>query len=183
MNFICIDKRKRDAQNNQTFIYLENGKHVLLPPNIHSVPALLMPNQNYRVIFGDELILQYFEPLVSKQNVDATTHISSSSSSFETGMGEPLGVSLQLSNNGMSIVSEKFTLYDMSPDDLGAKGNGGKRNMYSYYPATHDITYKQIETPVDSYRPDKLGSSVTIDSLEQQRYKEIPSEQQPKHIL
>ena len=42
LNFICIDKRVRDAQNNQTYILLENGKRVSLPPNVHSVPALFM---------------------------------------------------------------------------------------------------------------------------------------------
>ena len=35
LNFICIDKRERDSNNNQMYICLENGQKVILPPNIH----------------------------------------------------------------------------------------------------------------------------------------------------
>ena len=56
LNFICIDKRVRDAQNNQMYIVLENGKRVTMPPNLHSVPALLQVKQNYSIILGDDII-------------------------------------------------------------------------------------------------------------------------------
>ena len=38
MSFLCIDKRRRDAKDNQTYILLENGSRVIMPPHIHSVP-------------------------------------------------------------------------------------------------------------------------------------------------
>lgn len=159
LNFICIDKRVRDAQNNQTYILLENGKRVSLPPNVHSVPALLQIKKNYAVILGEDII-KYFEPVVSQQKQVATKQ-----------NGEPMGFSLFASNNGMNIVSEQFTFYNMSPDELSAKGKGGMRQMHNYVPATHESF--NIPTPPDSYRPDKIASNITVDVLEQHRNEDI----------
>ena len=50
LNAFCIDKRFRDPKTNQIMIQLENGKAVLLPPNVQSVPALLCVSQNYKLI-------------------------------------------------------------------------------------------------------------------------------------
>ena len=160
LNFICIDKRVRDAQNNQMYIVLENGKPVTMPPNLHSVPALLQVKKNYSIILGDDII-KCLQPAVSDQVHPATRQ-----------NGEPVGVPLVLSNNGMNITSEKYTPYDMSSDELSAKGRGGSRQMYNYVPATHDII--NIPTPPDSYRPDKVASNVTVDVLEQHRNMDIP---------
>jgi hypothetical protein len=59
LSCISIDKRQRDHNNNNIYIILENGKKVLLPPNISSVPSLLKPNKNYTLLLGDEQIIQY----------------------------------------------------------------------------------------------------------------------------
>jgi hypothetical protein len=59
---INIDKRKRDPKTNQLYIILENGNQVVLPPNVSSVPALLLIKQQYKVIFGSEDILKHFHP-------------------------------------------------------------------------------------------------------------------------
>ena len=59
ISFICIDKRTRDANNNQIYILLENGKRVIMPPNVQSVPSLLLVKQNYRVILGEDIIRHY----------------------------------------------------------------------------------------------------------------------------
>lgn len=69
ISFICIDKRGRDPKNNQLYIELETGAKVIMPPNLHSVPAMLLINQQYRVIYGDE-ILDYLKP---KLNIQMTT--------------------------------------------------------------------------------------------------------------
>jgi len=167
LNFICIDKRVRDAQNNQTYIILENGKRVSMPPNVHSVPALLQVKKNYNVILGEDII-KYLNPRVQEQNQNATSS-----------NGEPMAFQLIPSNMGMNIISEQYTLYNMSSDELSAKGKGGMRQMYNYMPASHDNT-NSIPTPPDTYKPDKVASNVTIDTLEQKRqkdvnYKDIPS--------
>ena len=159
LNCICIDKRTRDPKTGQIYIILENGKQLTMPPNVHSVPAMLLVKENFRVILGEEII-QYLQPKVKKQTAIATQN-----------QGEPMGYMLNQSNNGMSIVSEQFTYYNMSPEELSAKGKGAGRQMYNYVSANDDIN--SIPTPPDNYRPDKLSGDVTLDSLQNQRNEEI----------
>jgi len=70
-------------------------------------------------------------------------------------------------------VSETFTYYDASPEELLAKGNGSMRQMHNYAPvAIHEIL-KPIYTPEETYRPNKLSGDVTLDSLQQRRNEEL----------
>jgi hypothetical protein len=71
IEFICIDKRGRDPATNQVFIVMDNGKRMLLPPNVHSVPAMLLVKDHYRAIYGDE-ILQYYESKIVNDKMAAT---------------------------------------------------------------------------------------------------------------
>jgi len=157
ISFICIDKRSRDAKNNQVYIVLENGSKVLMPPNVHSVPALLLVKQNYRVIYGDEIIT-FFQPYILNETNIATKQ-----------NGEPMP--FHLGEGGSNIVSEHYTYYNMTPDELSSKGRGGKRQMHNYVSANQDTLF--IQTPPDTYRPDKISNSVTIDTLQQQRNEDI----------
>jgi hypothetical protein len=159
LNCICIDRRTRDSKSGQIYIVLENGKQLMMPPNVHSVPAMLLVKENFRVILGEEII-QYLQPKVKQQNAIATQN-----------QGEPMGFVLNQSNNGMSIVSEQFTYYNMSPEELSAKGKGTGRQMYNYVSANDDIN--SIPTPPDNYHPDKVSGDVTLDSLQNQRNEEI----------
>jgi hypothetical protein len=159
ISFICIDKRVVEPSTNQTYIVLENGSKVVLPPNIHSVPSLLLVNKNYKVILGDDII-KHYHPEIKNKNDQANKYD-----------GEPSGFLLNASNGGTNIVSEQYTLYDMSPEELSAKGKGNNRQMYNYVSALEEINL--IQTPADTYRPDKLSNSVTIDTLQQQRLDEV----------
>lgn len=159
INAICIDKRSIDNNTGQIFVQLENGKKIMLPPNVHSVPALLIVKNNYSAIFGQDVI-KYFEP-AAKEKISEAHQMN----------GEPLGVSLAPSSSGVSIMSEQYTFYDLSPDDLSAKSRSEKRPMYNYVSASHQ-PYK-IPTPPDTYRPDKIGESVSIETLTQKRNSDI----------
>jgi len=159
VSFICIDKRARDPKNNQIYIQLENGTKIVMPPNVHSVPALLLVKQNYNVIYGDE-IMKYFQPHIMKQNDIATN-----------GNGEPSAFYLGGNSGGTNIVSEQYTLYNMSPEELSGKGRGGMRQMYNYVSAGDDTHF--IQTPPETYRPDKVSTNVTIDKLQSQRNEDI----------
>ena len=156
LNCICIDKRVHDPKSNQTVIVLETGKRVLMPPNVHSVPALLLINQNYRVILGDEII-EHYQPKV-----------------------EPMGFMLSPSN-GTNIVSEQYTLYNMSPEELSAKGKGGNRQMYNYVSASQESN--SIYTPPDTYQPDKVAKGTTVDILQQNRNADIRTMQPQASIM
>ena len=158
LNFICVDKRKQDPKTGQIYIILENGTQILLPPNVHSVPALLLVKQNYNVVLGDD-ILARFQEKIKTQNNDATL-----------GNGEPMGVALDSVRIG-NIISEQYTAYGASPEDLSTKGKSGNRPLYNYVSANSDGY--SINTPPDTYRPDKISEGTTIDSLQQLRNEEI----------
>jgi hypothetical protein len=159
ISFICIDKRYTDPKTNQTYIVLENTNRVIMPPNVHSVPALLLIKQNYKIILGDD-ILKHYHPQMKELNERATNF-----------NGEPMAFPIMSSSGGTNIVSEQFTLYDMTPEELSAKGKGNNRQLYNYVSTAEE--FNLIQTPPDTYRPDKLSNSVTIDTLQQQRMDEV----------
>lgn len=160
LNFLCIDKRTRDPNTNHIYLTLENGQRIMMPPHVHSVPALLLAKQNYRVLLGEEII-QHFHGAVSRaQGVQAHRQAV-----------EPVGISLAQSNQGMSIMSEQYSAYNLTPDELSAKGVGGRRPLYNYVSANQDVI--SIYTPPDTYQPDKVDTSVTLDNLQQKRIDEL----------
>tara|TARA_Y100000992_G_scaffold47093_1_gene27310 strand:+ start:872 stop:1471 length:600 start_codon:yes stop_codon:yes gene_type:complete len=165
ISFICIDKRKRDVNNNQIYIELENGQKVIMPPHVQSVPALLLVNQNYKVVLGDDIISHY-QPLAREEGKKKISNF----------QGEPVGTSLQGSFGNSNIISESYTYYGLSPDELSAKGNSQRRNMHNYVSANDEII--SIYTPPDNYTPDKVESDVTVDTLQQKRMDEIQTQQQ-----
>ena len=59
IHFICIDKRVKES--NKTYIILDNGQKIILPENVTRVPALLLLNQGYNVLYGEQ-ILQHLKP-------------------------------------------------------------------------------------------------------------------------
>jgi len=156
LHFICIDKRTVDTNTGQVNVILENGKQILLPPNIHRVPALMLPKENYRIIYGNE-IMSRFASFIKTQMTEATD-----------GEGEPLGYSL---SSGDFVVSEKYTMYNASVNDLSAKGLGGSRQLYHYVPASG--TLESIKTPPDTYRPNKISQNITVDSIVQKRNEDV----------
>jgi hypothetical protein len=161
LNFLCIDKREKDVNNNQIYIVLENGKKVIMPPNIQSVPALLLVKHGYRVILGDDII-QHFQ---SAANLETKKKMMNQQI-------EPVGTSL--GSNYMNVSSEQYTFYNLTPDELSAKGNGGRRQLYNYVSANEEII--SIQTPPDTYQADKIDQDVTVDKLQQQRMDDIPKQ-------
>lgn len=159
ISFICIDKRKKDPNDNQTYINLENGSKILMPPNIHSVPALLLIKNNFMVLYGDDILQNFHNDM--KKN----------SSEIVKKNGEPLGYDLLGATINSNIISEKFTDYNMTPEDLSSKSNSRNRNMFNYVPANGTNIF--INTPEENYKPDKISNEVTIDSLQQKRIDEI----------
>jgi glutaredoxin-related protein len=162
LNFLCIDQRKRDANNNNIYIILEDGRQVIMPPNVNSVPALLLIKDNYRVILGEDIIKRYQGVAQSQGQGPVSMHSPSQ---------EPTGVSLMASNQGMNIISEPYTYYNLTAEELSAKGTGGRRQMYNYVPA--DVEVISISTPPDTYQPDKVAKSITVDVLQQKRNTEF----------
>ena len=164
ISFICIDNRVIDEKTNQVFIVLENGNKIIKPPNLHSVPALLLIKEKYNILYGDEII-DKLRPILITQSEEAV-HFN----------GEPL--SYQFTNNN-SVISEKYTYYNLSNEELSAKGVGGRRNLQNYVPANKDLI--TINTPDDTYKPDKVGD-ITIDKLMEKRNNELENKKMPPQL-
>jgi hypothetical protein len=163
---ICIDRRQRDHNNNHTYILLDNGKKVLLPPNVQSVPALLRVNKNYTVILGDSQIIEYLNVQYGKQQLSSPIlQMNGEPTSYAFG---GLGGGAFLTN----ILSEKYTDYNLAPEELHAKGNSKSRNLHNYVPATHEIS--TIQAPPETYKPDKVPRNLTLEVIEQKRAADIP---------
>ena len=160
-NSICVDRRRIDPNNGQVYVTLENGNSILLPPNVHSVPSLLLVKDNYRCISGKDIIAVFKSSVQDSQDI-ATQ-----------GNGEPLGYALGGGGGVKDVHSESFTFFNASSDDLSAKGVGGFRPLYNYVSANQDVP--SIQTPPDTHKPDKVSNDVTIDSLQSQRTNEMTS--------
>jgi hypothetical protein len=167
IHFICIDKRTK-GNDGKIYIILENGQKIVMPENVNKVPALLLLNDNYRVLYGDN-IYNYMKP---KQEVITKQATSNNM--------EPMAFSLSGSNFG-GIVSDNFSFLDMDSQSLNAQGDGGLRQMHNYVALNNNDTFN-ITTPKDdhSYKSDKIPEGVTIEKLQQQRENDLSNLIQPR---
>ena len=159
IHYICIDKRVKDT-NNKMFIVLENGQKIVMPENVNRVPALLLLNQNYQVLYG-EAILNHLKP---KQEMEVRR-------ATQNNM-EPMAFSFGSGGFG-DIVSDAYSFLDQGSEELEAKGNGGMRQMHNYV----DLNYSdKISTPNDEQEykgANKISGELTIEQLQQQRDSEL----------
>lgn len=168
IHFLCIDKRVKSSTG-AVHIITESGEKVLLPPQVNRVPALLLLNKGHLVLYGEQ-ILQHFQPKNVALN-DRATGFNGEPNAFALGR-ESMG-------SGFGVASDNYSFLDQSPDELSAKGNGGMRQLYNY--ATIDLVDK-IETPPDTYSPDKVGS-VSMEQLQQKRQSEIQNQPQQQNTV
>ena len=154
VHFICIDKRSTDA-NGKTNIILENGQKIILPDTVTKVPALLLLNDNYRVLYGDS-ILQHFKPMQENVVKQATFN-----------NNDPMAFSL--GGGGFGIVSDQFSFLDMDENDLSAKGNGGVRQMHNYVNLQYSDKISTPEDDVNYKSSNKIPQGLTVEQLQQQR--------------
>ena len=120
IHFICIDNRVKDPSG-KIFIVLQNGQKIIMPENVTKVPALLLLNQNYKVIYGDD-IYKHFRPTQQVQVQQATRN-----NMEPTAFG--------FSGGGLfscGIASDNYSFLDQNDDELSVKGNGGMRQMHNY---------------------------------------------------
>jgi hypothetical protein len=173
IHFICIDKRVKDS-NNKMFIVLENGQKIIMPENVNRVPALLLLNQGYNVLYG-EAILNHLKPKQEVVTRQAT----------QNNM-EPMAFSFGNSGFG-DIVSDQYSFLDMDAESLTAKGNGGIRQMHNYV----DLNMSNqmgIQCPTDDHdykKSNKIPEGLTVEQLQQQReqdFQKLTGNRQPMGI-
>lgn len=156
IHFICIDKRVKDT-NGKMFIVLENGQKIIMPENVNRVPALLLLNQGYQVLYG-ESILQHLKPKQEVAVRQATqNNMEPMAFSFGSGFGD--------------VVSDQYSFLDQDPESLKAAGNGGLRQMHNYV----DINYRDPVTnnAGEDKKTSRMPQGITIEQLQQQRDAEI----------
>jgi hypothetical protein len=165
IHFICIDKRIKDS-NGKVFIVLQNEQKIIMPENVTRVPALLLLNQNYKVVYGDQ-IYQHLKPAQEVQVKQATRNNMEPASFFD---------SFSFSGFGSSgISSDNYSFLDQSDDELSVKGNGGLRQMHSYV-SLNDSGNLSMHLPQDDhdYKSDKLKEGeMSIEALQRKREQEL----------
>lgn len=142
IHFVCVDDRV--VVDGATYATTARGQRVLLPRAVDRVPALLLLNRGNQLLFGED-IAKYLRP----HEVDmqrASMPASSVPTAFDV-TGSRSG--------GFGVASDSFSFWDQSSEEMAAKGEGGMRQQWHY--ATPGDTYT-IETPPDTYEPDKVGT-------------------------
>jgi hypothetical protein len=157
IHFICIDKRTKDA-NNKIYIILENGQKIIMPENVSRVPALLLLNQGYQVLYG-ESILQHLKPRQEEMVKKATQNNL-----------EPLAFAFGGSG---SVASDQYSFLDMDSDSLSAKGNGGVRQMHNYVDLNYSDNISTPEDEQDYKSAGKISGDLTVEKLLQQREQDL----------
>ena len=165
IHFICIDNRVKD-NNGKIFIVLQNGQKLIMPENVTRVPALLLLNQNYKVIYGDD-IYKHLKPQVTQQVQQATKN-NMEPVNFQDGFSAFGGFS-------GGIVSDNYSFLDQNDTELSVKGEGGLRQMHNYV-TLGDSMNLSMKLPQDEaeYKNDKLKEGETsVEALQRKRNEDI----------
>ena len=165
IHFICIDKRVKEA-NGKVFIILQTGHKVLMPENVTRVPALLLLNQNYKVIYGDD-IYKHLKPQVTQQIQQATKN-NMEPVTFQDGFGAFSGFS-------GGIVSDNYSFLDQSDNELSVKGDGGLRQIHNYVTLNDSMNLSMKLTQDDfEYKTDKLKEGeMSVEALQRKRDEDL----------
>lgn len=160
-HFINIDKRKKDSDGN-IILSLEGGQEVIMPKNITKVPALLLLNDNYRVIFGNDIVSFLNIETYSTARVDTKQNV------LEQSQNEPTTFEWMASSG---VSSDSFSFLDSSPEEMNAKGSGGERQMYNYADMNYAAT---ISTPDEDYKANTIGNDgSSMEGIQSQRENEL----------
>ena len=166
IHFICIDKRVKD-ETGKTYIILQNGQKIIMPENVKRVPALLLLNQNYKVIYGDD-IYNHLKPQ-KMEEIRVATKNNMEPVNFQDGFGA-------FSGFGGGVVSDNYSFLDQSDTELSVKGDGGMRQMHYYVSLNDSMSNSPMHLPQDdhAYKSDKMKEGeMSIESLQRRREQEL----------
>ena len=165
IHFICIDNREQNQ--GKTFIIMKDGSKMIMPENVTKVPALMLLNDNYKVIYGESIIsyINRLRPQEPSNQVSTQMHQNQNLSNNSSFNQEPSCFSF--SNTGSFINSDNYSFLDMDADALGTKGDGGMRQMHNYVSLADN---GQISTPSDEfeYKTERQGE-MTMEAYQAQR--------------
>ena len=165
IHFVCIDKRVKDS-NGKIQIILQTGQKLLMPENVTRVPALMLLNQNYKVVYGDD-IYTHLKPQVAQQIKQATKN-NMEPINFQDGFSA-------FSGFGGGIVSDNFSFLDQSDSELSVKGEGGLRQIHNYVTLNESMNLS-MKLPQDDfdYKGDKIKEGETsVEALQRRREEDL----------
>jgi hypothetical protein len=141
---LCVDKRRQDPQTMTWQIMTERGQWKPLPPILRNVPSILCVRAKCTVVDGSEACLGYL------------------ANTYQLPIEQDAGRAVQVHANGVGgvVMGPGATIEPMS-----ANAFGGTTNSY----VSVNSAPQTISTPPETYQPNKLGSEVTIEALQQQR--------------
>ena len=118
IHFICIDNREQNQ--GKTFIIMKDGSKMIMPENVTKVPALMLLNDNYKVIYGESIIsyINRLRPQEPSNQVSTQMHQNQNLSNNSSFNQEPSCFSF--SNTGSfhtlyilnNLISEDFILLE-----------------------------------------------------------------------
>ena len=138
-----------------------------MPENVVRVPALLLLNQNYKVIYGDD-IYNHLKPQ-KMEEIRVATKNNMEPVNFQDGFGA-------FSGFGGGVVSDNYSFLDQSDTDLSVKGDGGMRQMHYYVSLNDSMSNSPMHLPQDdhAYKSDKMKEGeMSIESLQRRREQEL----------
>ena len=164
IHFVCIDKRVKDSSG-KVFIVLQTGQQLLMPESVTRVPALLLLNQNYKVIYGDD-IYKHLRPQVN-QEIKQATRNNMEPITHQDGFSSFGGFS-------GGIVSDNYSFLDQNDNELSVKGDGGLRQMHSYVTLSESNNLS-MSLPKDDFEyNNKLKEGETsMEALQRRRDEEL----------
>lgn len=165
IHFICIDNRVK-GQDGKIYIILKDQQKIIMPENVTRVPALLLLNQNYKVIYGDD-IYKHLRPKTQELVKEATKN-----------NGEPMNFQEGFAFGGFGgggggfggIVSDNYSFLDQNGEDLSVKGNGGVRQMHNYVSLEESMSL-QMSLPEENTKI-KEGE-MSVEALQRRRDEDL----------
>ena len=130
-----------------------------MPENVSRVPALLLLNQGYQVLYG-EAIVQHLKPKQEAMVKKATQNNL-----------EPMAFAF--SGSFGNVASDQYSFLDMDSDSLSAKGNGGVRQMHNYVDLNYSDNISTPEDEQDYKSAGKISGDLTVEKLLQQREQDL----------
>jgi len=154
-SYISIDSRM--IKEDEIYVKLRNGDEFKVQKDIDKVPALLLESYGNRILFGNEII--NFIEIKEKESLSSNDDLEPSPFSFYGGND--------------NIVSDIYSYLDTPANEFSAAdGNAGMLQTYNYASIDYN-TY--MNTPPDTYTPDKIGTDENIlEKLVETRNNDVP---------
>jgi len=184
IHWVCIDSRITEGKN--TYVLLSNGNKIIIPDAINRVPAMLSL-KDYKVTYGADILgsiqhmckMSEMPPQNAMVQMAETTRKGhhqpiqhSPGPSNIHSSGEPEAYSL--GGTGMfsgNVMSDHYSEWHISDDQLLAQGNGGCMQMHNYVNPQYVDTITQA--PESVTRAPRMSNSVTVENLQKQRSSDL----------